>query len=67
MSVSTHENRQTTQLYLPVVEIHDGLGTLSVKDPNEVREDGLPDTELKLVQEVDDEEREEVQSRLAQD
>ena len=57
----------TSEVYSPTIKLSDGLWALSIEDPNQMSEHGLPNTQLKFVHEIHDEQGEEVHLELGED
>ena len=54
-------------VHLPTIKLCDNIHVLSVENPDEVCKDGLPDTQLKFVHEIHNEEGEKVQPEPGKD
>jgi hypothetical protein len=51
-------------VHSPTVEFCNDIRALSIEDPNEMSQDGLPDTQFEFVHEVHNEKGEDVEPKL---
>ena len=54
----TRKNRRVLTAHLPTIKFSNGLWALSIEDLDQMSEHGLPNTQLKFVHEIHDEQGE---------